>query len=110
MGLNAIIITEWQIKLPGKQMLHILMVSDLRNQRKTDDFGPSVFRFVCIYVGSRGAGAVRPLAVKVRVKELLQTMRKLGENMVWLLECIESGHNHGVVAPTYELRLSTHSI
>lgn len=34
--------------------------------------------------------------------EGLQTMRTLGENMAWLLKCIEAGKRFGVSAPQYE--------
>ena len=34
--------------------------------------------------------------------EGLQTMRTLGENMAWLLRCIEAGRKAGVPAPEYE--------
>ena len=42
--------------------------------------------------------------------EGLQTMRTLGENMAWLLKCIESGRNAGIDKPIYEPRLCTHFI
>lgn len=42
--------------------------------------------------------------------EGLQTMRTLGENMAWLLKCIESGRNAGIDKPIYEPRLRTHFI
>lgn len=42
--------------------------------------------------------------------EGLQTMRTLGENMAWLLKCIESGQNAGIDKPIYEPRLRTHFI
>lgn len=42
--------------------------------------------------------------------EGLQTMRTLGENMAWLLKCIESGRNTGIDKPIYEPRLRTHFI
>ena len=35
-------------------------------------------------------------------EEGLQTMRTLGENMAWLLKCIELGKKHGIEKPTYE--------
>ena len=34
--------------------------------------------------------------------EGLQTMRTLGENMAWLLKCIELGKQNGINKPTYE--------
>lgn len=43
-------------------------------------------------------------------EEGLQTMRTLGENMAWLLKCIEAGRQKGVGAPIYEPRLRTHFI
>ncbi len=42
--------------------------------------------------------------------EGLQTMRTLGENMAWLLKCIESGRNAGIDKPIYEPPLRTHFI
>ncbi len=43
-------------------------------------------------------------------EEGLQTMRTLGENMVWLLNSIEAGRKNGVPAPQYEERIPTHFI
>ena len=43
-------------------------------------------------------------------KEGLQTMRVLGQNMAWLLKCIESGKKAGIEKPTYEPRLRTNFI
>ncbi len=43
-------------------------------------------------------------------KEGLQTMRTLGENMAWLLRCIESGRSAGIELPKYEPRQRTHFI
>lgn len=43
-------------------------------------------------------------------KEGLQTMRTLGENMAWLLKCIEAGNNAGVPKPKYEPPVHTHFI
>lgn len=43
-------------------------------------------------------------------KEGLQTMRTLGENMAWLLRCIEAGKAAGVPAPNYEAPLHTNFI
>lgn len=43
-------------------------------------------------------------------KEGLQTMRVLGQNMAWLLKCIESGKRSGIEKPEYETRVRTHFI
>lgn len=43
-------------------------------------------------------------------EEGLQTMRTLGENMAWLLKCIEAGKKAGVPMPEYENRISTNFI
>ncbi len=43
-------------------------------------------------------------------KEGLQTMRTLGENMAWLLKCIEAGRKNGVERPVYEPGVRTHFI
>lgn len=43
-------------------------------------------------------------------REGLQTMRVLGQNMAWLLRCIESGRRNGIEKPHYEPRLRTHFI
>ncbi|MCE5236595.1 MAG: flavodoxin family protein [Clostridiaceae bacterium] len=43
-------------------------------------------------------------------EEGLQTMRTLGENMAWLLKCIEAGKKEGVPSPRYERRVSTNFI
>lgn len=43
-------------------------------------------------------------------KEGLQTMRTLGQNMAWLLKCIESGRQNGIKRPEYEARVRTHFI
>lgn len=43
-------------------------------------------------------------------EEGLQTMRVLGQNMVWLLKCIENGRKSGIEKPIYEQRLRTHFI
>lgn len=40
--------------------------------------------------------------------EGLQTMRSLGQNMAWLLKCIEAGRAAGIEKPVYEPRVSTH--
>lgn len=42
--------------------------------------------------------------------EGLQVMRTLGENMAWLLRCIEAGKKAGVPAPEYEEHLWTNFI
>ena len=46
----------------------------------------------------------------LRDEEGLQTMRTLGENMAWLLRCIEAGKAAGVPAPVYEPRRATNFI
>lgn len=43
-------------------------------------------------------------------EEGLQTMRTLGENMAWLLKCIEAGRAAGVPMPEYEPLTPTHFI
>lgn len=43
-------------------------------------------------------------------EEGLQTMRTLGENMAWLLKCIEAGNKAGVPKPAYEPKLRTNFI
>lgn len=43
-------------------------------------------------------------------EEGLQTMRVLGENMAWLLKCIENGEKNGIEKPIYEPRIRTHFI
>ena len=50
-----------------------------------------------------------PIDVK-KDKEGLQTMRTLGQNMAWLLKCIEAGRKAGVKFPEYEPRIRTHFI
>ena len=45
-----------------------------------------------------------------RDQEGLQTMRTLGENMAWLLKCIEVARANGVEQPVYEPRMRTHFI
>ena len=45
-----------------------------------------------------------------RDREGLQTMRTLGENMAWLLKCIEVARANGVEQPVYEPRMRTHFI
>lgn len=43
-------------------------------------------------------------------EEGLQTMRTLGENMAWLLRCIEAGKAAGIAAPNYEAPVRTNFI
>lgn len=43
-------------------------------------------------------------------EEGLQTMRTLGENMAWMLRCMEKGRENGIGRPDYEPRLRTHFI
>lgn len=43
-------------------------------------------------------------------REGLQTMRTLGQNMAWLLKCIEIGRRNGIDKPVYEPRQRTHFI
>lgn len=43
-------------------------------------------------------------------EEGLQTMRTLGENMAWLLKCIEAGRKNGVEYPKYEPKIGTNFI
>lgn len=42
--------------------------------------------------------------------EGLQTMRTLGQNMAWLLKCIEAGRTAGVPEPAYETKIMTNFI
>jgi len=46
----------------------------------------------------------------IRDEEGMQTMRTLGENMAWLLKCIEAGKKAGVAEPAKEPRLRTNFI
>jgi multimeric flavodoxin WrbA len=46
----------------------------------------------------------------IKDEEGMQTMRTLGENMAWLLQCIKAGEKAGVMAPVYEERLITNFI
>ncbi|MBE6984622.1 MAG: flavodoxin family protein [Ruminococcaceae bacterium] len=46
----------------------------------------------------------------VKDEEGMQTMRTLGENMAWLLKCIEAGRGAGVAEPAKEPRLRTNFI
>ena len=43
-------------------------------------------------------------------EEGMQTMRTLGENMAWLLRCIEAGRQAGVPEPVYEKKVRTNFI
>ena len=43
-------------------------------------------------------------------EEGLQTMRTLGQNMAWLLRCMEAGKNAGIEKPVYEEKVFTHFI
>lgn len=43
-------------------------------------------------------------------EEGLQTMRTLGNNMAWILKCIESGKKNGIEKPVKEKRISTNFI
>ncbi|WP_099466854.1 flavodoxin family protein [Konateibacter massiliensis] len=43
-------------------------------------------------------------------EEGMQTMRTLGENMAWLLKCIEAGRKNGVALPQYEEYVMTNFI
>lgn len=43
-------------------------------------------------------------------KEGLQIMRTLGENMVWLLKCIEAGKKMNIQKPEYEEKIMTNFI
>ena len=42
--------------------------------------------------------------------EGLQTMRYLGENMAWLIKCIQAGKAAGVAEPEQEKRVTTNFI
>ena len=42
--------------------------------------------------------------------EGLQTMRTLGENMAWLIKCIQAGRSAGVPEPVYEKKQKTNFI
>ena len=46
----------------------------------------------------------------VKDEEGMQTMRTLGNNMAWLLKCIEAGKNNGVDLPKNEDIISTNFI
>ena len=43
-------------------------------------------------------------------EEGLQIMRTLGNNMTWLLKCIEAGKNAGINAPETEEKIKTNFI
>ena len=45
-----------------------------------------------------------------RDAEGMQIMRTLGENMAWLMKCIEAGRSAGVPEPEYEPRVNTNFI
>lgn len=45
-----------------------------------------------------------------RDEEGMQTMRVLGQNMAWLLKCIDAGRAAGVPYPVYEPRIHTNYI
>lgn len=42
--------------------------------------------------------------------EGMQTMRTLGQNMAWLLKCIEIGKKHGILPPEHEKKIKTNFI
>ena len=42
--------------------------------------------------------------------EGMQILRTLGENMAWLIKCIEAGRKAGVPRPEYEKRVATNFI
>lgn len=42
--------------------------------------------------------------------EGLQTMRTLGQNMAWLIQCIKAGREKGILLPEYELKQWTNFI
>lgn len=46
----------------------------------------------------------------IKDEEGLQTMRTLGNNMAWILKCIESGKKNGIQYPEKEKRISTNFI
>ncbi len=46
----------------------------------------------------------------IKDEEGLQTMRSLGNNMAWILNCIEKGKQNGVQYPKKEKRISTNFI
>ena len=42
--------------------------------------------------------------------EGLQTLRMLGQNMAWILKCIEAGKNNGISVPVPEEKIWTNFI
>ena len=62
-----------------------------------------------IIVGSQYWNQIHGRNADQAVQDLegLQTMRTLGENMAWLLRCIEEGRRAGVEKPVYEERTPT---
>jgi hypothetical protein len=40
----------------------------------------------------------------------MQTMRTLGNNMAWLLKCIEAGREKGILMPQNEVPVKTNFI
>ena len=46
----------------------------------------------------------------LRDEEGVSTMRRLGQNMAWMLECIEAGKAAGVEAPEQEKKARTNFI
>ena len=46
----------------------------------------------------------------IKDEEGLQTMRTLGNNMAWVLKCIETGNKNGIEKPVKEKRISTNFI
>ena len=45
-----------------------------------------------------------------RDEEGLQTMRRLGKNMAWILKCIDSGKKLGIIRPQNEDKIHTNFI
>ena len=43
-------------------------------------------------------------------KEGLQIMRRIGDNMAWLLKCIEAGKQAGIQTPEAEAKIKTNFI
>ena len=46
----------------------------------------------------------------LRDEEGMQTLRTLGQNMAWLLQCIQAGDQAGVARPQYEPKIRTNYI
>lgn len=46
----------------------------------------------------------------IKDEEGMQTMRTLGENMAWLLKCIEAGREKGILVPEGEKIIRTNFI